>query len=108
MFSHFHLLQYNDIAILTMDTPVPFSRTVKPVCLPTSDFKQYNGLTATVVGWGSLRENGPQPAILQEVTLPVWTNGECRQKYGAAAPGGIIEAMLCAGRATKDSCSVSV
>ena len=27
---------------------------------------------------------GPQPSILQEVTLPIWRNDECRQKYGPA------------------------
>lgn len=122
---------YNDVAVLTMDNPVEFSHSVRPVCLPTSvDARQYAGQTATVIGWGSLRESkssffflilmttfytdhdsispgGPQPSILQEVTLPVWGNAECRAKYGAAAPGGIVDSMLCAGKATKDSCSVS-
>lgn len=51
---------------------------------------------------------GAQPAVLQEVSIPIWTNAECRSKYGNAAPGGIVEHMLCAGRATKDSCSVSI
>lgn len=51
--------------------------------------------------------DGPQPAVLQEVNIPVWTNQECKLKYGNAAPGGIVEHFLCAGRATKDSCSVS-
>jgi len=51
---------------------------------------------------------GPQPAILQEVSIPVWSNSECKQKYGAAAPGGIVDSFLCAGRAAKDSCSVCV
>lgn len=51
---------------------------------------------------------GPQPSILQEVSIPIWTNSECRLKYGAAAPGGIVEHMLCAGRASMDSCSVSI
>lgn len=55
--------------------------------------------------------------------MPIWTNAECRNKYGPAgeffilldgisifdifltAPGGIIESMICAGRAAKDSCS---
>ncbi|KAL9706556.1 hypothetical protein quinque_010074 [Culex quinquefasciatus] len=97
---------YNDIAVLTMDQPVQFSKSVRPICLPGGDSSRaYNGLTATVIGWGSLRENGPQPAILQEVNLPIWTNPECSRKYGAAAPGGIIESMLCAGQAAKDSCS---
>lgn len=114
---------YNDIAILTLDQKVPFSRGVKPVCLPAPGARQFNGLIGTVVGWGSLRENGPQPSVLQEVTLPIWTNAECKQKYGPSgefklvevwtkleffvllAPGGIIESMICAGQAAKDSCS---
>ncbi|XP_055594263.1 serine protease 44 [Uranotaenia lowii] len=97
---------YNDVAVLTMDQPVQFTQSVRPICLPGADGSRgYNGLTATVIGWGSLRENGPQPAVLQEVNLPIWSNGECARKYGAAAPGGIIETMLCAGQAAKDSCS---
>lgn len=51
---------------------------------------------------------GPQPAILQEVSIPVWSNSECKLKYGAAAPGGIVDSFLCAGRAAKDSCSVCI
>lgn len=50
---------------------------------------------------------GPQPAVLQKVNVPVWTNQECKFKYGAAAPGGIVDHFLCAGKAAKDSCSVS-
>ncbi|XP_049535567.1 transmembrane protease serine 9 [Anopheles darlingi] len=97
---------YNDVAVLTMDQPVPFTKQVRPICLPGADnSRAYNGQTATVIGWGSLRENGPQPAVLQEVNLPIWTNAECRVKYGPAAPGGIIDTMLCAGQAAKDSCS---
>lgn len=53
-------------------------------------------------------EGGPQPAVLQEVNIPIWSNNDCRLKYGPAAPGGIVEHMVCAGQASKDSCSVSV
>lgn len=95
---------YNDVAILTLDSPVTFSRNVKPICLPTGN-SQYAGQTATVIGWGSLRESGPQPAVLQEVHIPIWTNQECKLKYGNAAPGGIVEHFLCAGQASMDSCS---
>lgn len=82
---------YNDIAILTLDQKVPFSKGIKPVCLPAPGSRQFSGLTATVVGWGSLRENGPQPSVLQEVTLPIWTNSECKQKYG---PAGELELKI--------------
>ncbi|XP_073957733.1 CLIP and Tryp_SPc domain-containing lethal (2) k05911 [Choristoneura fumiferana] len=95
---------YNDIAILTLDQPVPFTRNSRPICLPSGG-RAYSGLVATVIGWGSLREGGTQPAELQEVSIPIWTNNDCRLKYGAAAPGGIVEHMLCAGKASMDSCS---
>ncbi|ALC38392.1 CG31728 [Drosophila busckii] len=99
---------HNDIAILTLSEPVPFSTEIQPICLPTSPSQQsrsYSGQVATVAGWGSLRENGPQPSILQKVDIPIWGNAECAHKYGRAAPGGIIESMICAGQAAKDSCS---
>jgi hypothetical protein len=80
-----------------MDSPVTFTKAVHPVCLPNGGSRMYNGMSGVVVGWGSLRENGPQPSVLQEVSLPIWTNQECKQKYGPAAPGGIIDSMLCAG-----------
>ncbi|VVC45767.1 Serine proteases, trypsin family, serine active site,Peptidase S1, PA clan,Serine proteases, trypsin [Cinara cedri] len=95
---------YNDIALLTLDKPVKFTKQVHPICLPTSR-SMYAGQTATVIGWGSLRESGPQPAVLQKVNVPVWTNQECKFKYGSAAPGGIVDHFLCAGKAARDSCS---
>ncbi|GLH08206.1 Serine proteinase stubble [Gryllus bimaculatus] len=95
---------YNDVAVLTLDSPVTFTQQVRPVCLPSGN-ALYAGQTATVIGWGSLRESGRQPEILQEVSIPIWTNSECRAKYGSAAPGGIVEHFLCAGYDGKDSCS---
>ncbi|XP_055381918.1 transmembrane protease serine 9 [Condylostylus longicornis] len=101
-FSHLH----NDVAVLTMDQPVQFSSTIRPICLPSaSSAKSYRGIIATVAGWGSLRENGPQPSVLQKVTIPIWSNADCSRKYGSAAPAGIANSMICAGQATKDSCS---
>ena len=78
---------------------------VRPVCLPSGHAK-YAGQTATVVGWGSLKENGPQPNTLMEVTVKIWDNPTCKDTYGNAAPGGIMDHMLCAGQKGKDSCSV--
>ncbi|XP_049878012.1 proclotting enzyme [Pectinophora gossypiella] len=95
---------YNDVAVLTLDQPVTFTKNIRPICLPSGG-RAYAGLIATVIGWGSLRESGPQPSVLQEVSIPIWSNAECRLKYGAAAPGGIVEHMLCAGKASMDSCS---
>lgn len=49
---------YSDIAILTMDSPVTYSKTVRPICLPQQDTsRQFSGAVGTVIGWGSLRES---------------------------------------------------
>ncbi|KAF2885626.1 hypothetical protein ILUMI_20568 [Ignelater luminosus] len=96
---------YNDVAILTLESPIQFTQQVRPICLPPGNGESYAGKAATVIGWGSLRESGPQPAVLQEVSIPIWSNNDCRLKYGGAAPGGIVEHMLCAGQASRDSCS---
>lgn len=122
-----NIFQHNDIAILTLDQPVTFTKEIRPICLPSISAKSYSGHIATVAGWGSLRESewrwyfqnlynqlfraisdGPQPSILQKVQIPIWANNECARKYGRAAPGGIIESMICAGQAARDSCSVSI
>jgi secreted trypsin-like serine protease len=83
---------------------VQFTQQIRPICLPTVG-NDFSGQTGTVIGWGSLRESGPQPSILQEVNIPIWSNRDCKLKYGPAAPGGIVEHMLCAGQAARDSCS---
>lgn len=97
---------YNDIAILKMDSPVEFSDTISPVCLPsfgTTDL--YVNKAAVVVGWGALQEGGKLlPTSLQQVTVRVQTNAECRKSYGSEAPGGILDNMLCAASPNKDSC----
>lgn len=49
--------------------------------------------------------DGPQPAVLQKISIPIWSNAQCRSKYGPHAPGGIADHMLCAGQESRDSCN---
>ena len=39
-----------------MDTPVQFNKQIRPICLPSTS-QSFAGKTATVIGWGSLRES---------------------------------------------------
>ena len=94
------------MAIITLDKEVPKMDNVRAVCLDSGS-DRHAGQTGTVVGWGSIKEAGPQPDILREVTVKIWENSECKDTYGNAAPGGIMDHMLCAGQKGKDSCSVS-
>ena len=94
------------MAIITLDKEVPVMNNVRAVCLDEGS-NRHAGETGTVVGWGSIKEAGPQPDILREVTVKIWDNPTCKDTYGNAAPGGIMDHMLCAGQKGKDSCSVS-
>lgn len=47
---------YNDVAVLTLSESVEFTEQIRPICLPSGS-QLYQGKTATVIGWGSLRES---------------------------------------------------
>lgn len=49
--------QFNDIAILRLVSPVAYSDTISPICLPvTGYFDGLPGKQAVVIGWGSLSD----------------------------------------------------
>ncbi|MFJ2395559.1 S1 family peptidase [Streptomyces sp. NPDC087843] len=55
-----------DAALLRLDTPVSFGRTVAPLTLPPSSrLTSYPG-PLVVAGWGHTREDGPAPDTLLE------------------------------------------
>lgn len=60
----------NDISLLRLASPLSFNRWVKPICLPTPRrvtspddpnwaFGPPPGTMCTAVGWGAIKENGP-------------------------------------------------
>ena len=91
----------NDFSILTLSSPVTFSKIVSPVCLPASISSLYVGSVATVTGWGTLSSGGSQPDKLQEVDVNVISNSQCAGNYGS---NSITSAMVCAADTGKDSC----
>merc|ERR1719384_609153 len=89
----------NDFSILTLSSPVTFSNTVKPACLPSST-SDYAGQVAVVSGWGTFSSGGNQPTVLNDVSVTVQSNQDCNSAYG----GDITSNMICAADAGKDSC----
>ena len=71
---------YNDLSILTLASPVVFSHSILPICLPGYAKKNYKGEVATVTGWGRTETNQGSD-ILQEVNVTVWSNNRCRRAY---------------------------
>ena len=53
---------YNDVCILKLAPSLNLNRIVKRIALP-SDEQEFDG-TATVSGWGTLREGGESPDVL--------------------------------------------
>ena len=83
---HPNYAEYNnyayDVSILTLSSPLTFSRVVAPVCLPSSVSPQYTGQLATVTGWGTTSSGGYLPARLMEVDVTVVSNTQCNNAYG--------------------------
>lgn len=99
----------NDIALLKMEFPVPFSDFLRPLCLPnvTEEVNMWHGHHCSVVGWGKLYEIGHTfPDSLQEVRLPVISTEECRKKILFLTMYHLTENMFCAGyeRGGRDAC----
>ncbi|CRK92869.1 CLUMA_CG006281, isoform A [Clunio marinus] len=70
----------NDIALMRMKHPLSFNRWVRPICLPTKErvldnrnwkFGPPAGTLCSAIGWGAIREKGPDPDDLKVVDVPI-------------------------------------
>ncbi|XP_001985515.2 trypsin-1 [Drosophila grimshawi] len=84
----------HDIALLRLDQPVPLMKMMRPVCLPKSRQQQFDHQRAIVAGWGLSHEGGSTSSVLQETTVPIITNAQCR---ATSYKSMIVDTMLCAG-----------
>lgn len=90
----------NDVAILTLSSPVPYDATISPVCLPPQgSSNQYVSREAAIIGWGTVKEGGSQPSVLQQSTVKIIANAKCRSSYPDISAG-----MLCAAAPGTDTC----
>lgn len=89
----------NDICLLELKSPLEFNEYVKAVTLPTEG-QTFKG-KATVSGWGTLSSGGSSPDVLYSVKVPLVSDEDCKEAYGADS---IADSMICAGEGGKDSC----
>ncbi|KAI9554650.1 hypothetical protein GHT06_019923 [Daphnia sinensis] len=96
----------NDIAILTMASPVNYTSSISPVCLPSIGTRdRYSDKTAAIIGWGSLAYEGhPQPKVLQEAMVKVTPNSVCKENYKKAGFQIADGSMICAAAPGRDAC----
>ncbi|XP_034462641.1 transmembrane protease serine 2 isoform X2 [Hippoglossus hippoglossus] len=86
----------NDIALLKLNTPLTFTSTVKPVCLPTFGLNISPGRQAWITGWGALRSSGPSPNILNQAQITIYSRETCN--IPQVLDGQVSQTMICAGK----------
>ncbi|XP_076231283.1 serine protease nudel [Calliopsis andreniformis] len=95
----------NDIGMIMLDEPLRFNRWVRPVCLPGADIlgdmwrlKPEANSTCIAIGWGAMKERGPDPDHLREVEVPILE--KCKYESDQN------EATICAGypQGGRDAC----
>lgn len=89
------LLSRNDIALIKLSSPVTFSDTIMPACLPDQDVILPHGAQCYVTGWGRLSTSGALADILQQALLPVVGHDICSQPEWWSVLA--TEKMVCAG-----------
>ncbi|XP_071583518.1 transmembrane protease serine 9 [Heliangelus exortis] len=101
-FYNVYSLDY-DVALLELNTPLKFSSTIKPICLPDNSHIFHEGARCFITGWGSTTEGGLMSKHLQKAAVTMIGDQACKKFY----PVQISSRMVCAGfpQGTVDSCS---
>ncbi|XP_066251859.1 uncharacterized protein [Euwallacea similis] len=92
-----------DIAIITFQDPIPFSKTIIPLCLwqGSTDLKQIVGNIGTVVGWGRNENGDLSSAEPRQVKMPVVDQLECLKGSTSTVGQALVEIIsrntFCAG-----------
>ncbi|CAM5118154.1 unnamed protein product [Eretmochelys imbricata] len=101
-----------DLALVKLKRPVSYTRSIRPICLPSASVSFPSGMTCTVTGWGNVLTSVslPSPKTLQQLEVPLIGLETCRCLYkinaNPADPHVIQDDMMCAGYAEgkKDAC----
>jgi len=104
----------HDFAVLTLSSPILFTDSTMPICLPDSN-DDYAGVVATGTGWGLTQrpipgERGDLSPILMAVNLTTMSNEQCQAGLQMTnmppsfVAGVITPDMLCAYEPGKTTC----
>ncbi|KAB5525881.1 hypothetical protein PHYPO_G00145300 [Pangasianodon hypophthalmus] len=91
----------NDITLIKLASPAQLNAQVSPVCVAEHNDNFPGGMKCVTTGWGLTQHNAPNtPAVLQQASLPLLTNDECKRHWGSK----ITDVMICAGASGASSC----
>uniref|UniRef100_UPI0037E8FFC4 transmembrane protease serine 2 n=1 Tax=Semicossyphus pulcher TaxID=241346 RepID=UPI0037E8FFC4 len=86
----------NDVALLKLSSPLTFTSTVKPVCLPNVGVDLSAERQAWITGWGASNSPGPAPTTLNQAQVTIYSRETCNQPR--VLDGQVSETMICAGK----------
>eukprot|EP00111_Clytia_hemisphaerica_P001891 TCONS_00005316-protein len=84
----------NDLALVQLEKPVIFGRTVQPIYLPEQGERTDVGKKCYVTGWGKTSNPGMVNNILQQLAMTVQNKTRCSTMNSKYAP--LTGQMLCA------------
>ena len=88
----------NDIALMYLSSTADLSsRYASTVSLPSSNEEFAGNRNCWITGWGATRGGGPLPNILQEANVDVYTESQCKQRWGSS----IGKYHICVGKQGK-------
>uniref|UniRef100_A0A3Q3JKT5 Peptidase S1 domain-containing protein n=1 Tax=Monopterus albus TaxID=43700 RepID=A0A3Q3JKT5_MONAL len=91
-----HRSHDGDIALMKLRTPLNFSDTVRPICLPRYDDDHPGGTRCWISGWGYTQPDSVHsPDSLKEAPVPIISTKKCNSS--CMYNGEITPRMLCAG-----------
>ncbi|XP_029629091.1 transmembrane protease serine 5-like isoform X1 [Salmo trutta] len=86
----------NDIALMKLLTPLNFSDTIRPICLPQYEHDLPGGTQCWISGWGYTQPDDVLiPATLKEAPVPLISTKKCNSS--CMYNGEVTPRMLCAG-----------
>ncbi|KAM6933186.1 transmembrane protease serine 5 isoform 2-T2 [Xenentodon cancila] len=91
-----HRSHDSDIALMKLRTPLNFSDTIRPICLPQYNYDVPGGTQCWISGWGYTQPDGVHsPDTLKEAPVPIISTKKCNSS--CMYNGEITPRMLCAG-----------
>ncbi|XP_039946858.1 transmembrane protease serine 2 isoform X2 [Hirundo rustica] len=85
----------NDVALMKLETPLSFTETVRPVCLPNPGMMFQPNQQCWISGWGAEYQGGKTSNNLNFVAVPLIERSRCNAVY--IYNGMILPTMICAG-----------
>ncbi|XP_010084304.1 PREDICTED: transmembrane protease serine 2 [Pterocles gutturalis] len=85
----------NDVALMKLETPLAFSDSVRPVCLPNPGMMFEPNQQCWISGWGAEYQGGKTSNSLNYAMVPLIERSTCNSIY--FYNGMILPTMICAG-----------